>query len=283
LFKTDDKPVQLQGVRWDLNRGLRFPEYDVFYSLRPMEVQLITEEDEKRAVAYAMAARNSVLYFKEGLRTLGFPNNPDNFGFRFDALRGEAIYGFLPFEDYFKFHKNSGTGGEFEAFANFNATPLTPFALASASLRAPVLSRYYLTTDFSARTYRGERMSSLFTEVSISKALKAFELMQQEYSHLLTKRDIEATIENILIFWTLNYATVSIFSGRMFWRDEVSLVRERIFSLMENKIPTLTAITALSRHGNRDFDETRKFSYSAEDLAEFNGLPHAFADRFMTG
>jgi len=271
-------PIKIAGVNGWHNAGLRFPEYDIYYHTYKLNDDSGAAEKNAALFISVVSAHDFVVECMEGLRKLGFPDDPEGFGFSFDPMSGEVTYGLTLFSDYF--HKQLSAASEWV----LDETKVSNFAIMKISLRKAKTTRGFHFGLGSSEIYKAAGLQGNRGGVStVADVLKVMTIMRDAFSAELMAGGVEPSMNNILKFWALNYGVLTKLSCFKLNpdADEKKIIRTRVIELLKHNIPVFTALTAVSWYGNPNYGFDGVFSFSAETLSEFNDLPASFVEHFM--
>lgn len=249
-----------------------FPEYSIAFRDLGIDPNRPAKQNEM-IIEAANDTYRHFLSLRHDMRSLGFPDDIDSFGFAFED---HAIcYRSFALDAYYRNH----AGVHKSYLTNRDEAP--PVSLIQLSQLSMKIVKLNLNPLFNTS---GEGSKGEWSH-STSEVLSELLTMKDRVELLLEDNGVEATIDNVLKYWSLKSFTLSglsYMSLRSF-PDGKAKFQERAFSLLRFPIPLVDCLTALSYFGNPDYRTTGLFANSPEGIMALQGAPQSFKDYFFFG
>ena len=271
MITTQDFSDYISGQGYD--GVIMFPEYSMSFEdirrFRP-DLEHLTQE---QITELAVVGYKEFLQIKTCLEKVQFPIS--NNEYKLTASNGYAVYRMKGFRAYMERQVELAPRKTFQYNGQRNMD-----LIVSDLINGGVSEICYGFDDREVLLRSGYSHSFAPQEAWI--VAQQLEIMAALTIERLTAHGILATGENVLKMWTLEKVAESNLVCYMHSEpNDDKAMAARIMDLIKHKIPIEHALTAISWYGNPRYASTGEFTYSAEDLANFNDIPDSYMDHII--
>lgn len=271
MVTTQDFSNYISGQGYD--GVIMFPEYSISFEdirrFRP-DLEHLTQE---QITELAVVGYKEFLQIKACLEKIQFPIS--NNEYKLTASNGYAVYRMKGFRAYMERQVELAPRKTFQYSGQRNID-----LIVSDLINGGVSEICYGFDDREVLRRSGYSHSVAPQEAWI--VAQQLEIMAALTMEKLTAHGILATGENVLKMWTLEKVAESNLVCYMHSEpNDDKAMATRIMDLIKHNIPIEHALTALSWYGNPRYASTGEFTYSAEDLANFNDIPDSYMDHII--